>query len=232
MSITFFINVLKNELLPKRCSNCRSQIYQTYHNQLTKYFCNNCLIDLIADSKLKKFHFRGLKNTDNSYYIWTYNKITSKLIKDYKYRKNYYLAKVFAEFIFYSLRNYNILEEKHLHNWDFLCSVPSTKKLIRSKRFNHMILLSRKVSKKINTPFRLDTIKNTASRKKQSLLNRKQRKINIKNAFMAKNCRDKKILLLDDITSTTYTISEAYSSLYNAGAKSVDVLILANNNLQ
>ncbi len=235
-------NFFKNGILPKECICCNAKISRPLRSSdyLSRYICTKCIIELLIESKIKNFHFNGLK--DKGFYLWNYSN-SSKLIKMYKYEKNYFLAKIFSEFIFYSLRNYTILNHEPSFksdseavqnvNWDMLCSVPSTKSSIRAKRFNHISMLSREISKRINIKYEPNVLINNntkkTKRKKQSSLNSKQRKKNVLNAFKARNCKDKKIILFDDICSTKHTIAQAYKALYNAGARSVDILVLANN---
>ena len=247
------LDFFKNGILPKECVLCRAKTTKPLlsRDNLSKYLCTDCIIELLIESKIKHFHFIALgdrQQKDKSFYIWEYSN-SSRLIKMYKYEKNYFLAKIFSEFIFYSLRNYTILSDHcsnhlninptHSNNynayWDILCSVPSTKNSIRAKRFNHISMLSKEISKKIKVNYAPDVLVNNekrkVKRKNQSLLNSKQREKNVLNAFQAKNCKGKRIILFDDICSTKHTIAQAYKALYSAGAKSIDILVLANNEL-
>ena len=64
---------------------------------------------------------------------------------------------------------------------------------------------------------------------KQANLNREQRKKNLIGAFSVKKeaiCRNRTILLLDDVMTTGATLSSAASVLIDAGAKNVKVLVL------
>ena len=65
---------------------------------------------------------------------------------------------------------------------------------------------------------------------KQANLNRKQRKKNLIKAFSVKKeaiCRNRIILLVDDVMTTGATLSSAASALLDAGAKKIKVLVLA-----
>jgi ComF family protein len=64
----------------------------------------------------------------------------------------------------------------------------------------------------------------------QTALSRKERKKNIKGAFVVKHretIRGKKIVLVDDVYTTGSTVNECALVLIKAGAALVDVLTLA-----
>ena len=66
----------------------------------------------------------------------------------------------------------------------------------------------------------------------QSLLTRKQRRENIKNAYEVKNqekIRGKKIILFDDVYTTGATINECKRVLNEAGAGEILILTLAKD---
>lgn len=65
---------------------------------------------------------------------------------------------------------------------------------------------------------------------KQANLDRKQRKKNLIGAFSVKKgaiCRNRTILLLDDVMTTGTTLTSAASALLESGAKQVKILVLA-----
>lgn len=59
-----------------------------------------------------------------------------------------------------------------------------------------------------------------------------QRQENVKDAFkVIKDVKDKNILIIDDVFTTGSTITEIAKTLYEAGAKNVEVIVLAINQL-
>jgi len=62
----------------------------------------------------------------------------------------------------------------------------------------------------------------------QSELNPEERKLNLKDAFMAvEDYTGKRVLLVDDIFTTGTTCNECAKELYRAGAKEVMVFALS-----
>jgi predicted amidophosphoribosyltransferase len=75
-----------------------------------------------------------------------------------------------------------------------------------------------------------EVLKRVQSTPAQTNLNRRQRLINIKQAFGVNNgssIQDKAVLLVDDVYTTGATATECAKTLLKNGAASVDVLTLA-----
>jgi len=115
-------------------------------------------------------------------------------------------------------------------NIDIIVPVPLhwIKKMRRG--FNQAELLARGIQQYFSKPVSVNNlyrVKNTAS---QTQLSRKQRQINIHNAFRVhdpKSFQKKRILLVDDVLTTGVTASECSKILKQSGARSVHLLILA-----
>ena len=102
-----------------------------------------------------------------------------------------------------------------------------TRQLLRG--YNQSELFAKILSTGINIPCK-NILKRIKMTSKQASLNRKQRKKNLIGAFSVKKeaiCRNRTILLLDDVMTTGATLSSAASALLDAGAESVKVLVLA-----
>ena len=77
--------------------------------------------------------------------------------------------------------------------------------------------------------FFLVKIKNS---KKQSSLNKENRKKNVENAYVIKDgsqVKNKKILLFDDIYTTGNTVNECSRILREAGAEQIGILTIAKD---
>lgn len=73
-------------------------------------------------------------------------------------------------------------------------------------------------------------LKRVRRTKLQSKLNREERKKNLIGAFSVKKeaiCKNKSILLVDDVMTTGATLAAAAGALLDAGAKEVNVFALA-----
>ena len=212
-------------LFPRTCIVCDTGISKRLLNTKLNFHCEKCLIDLLKVT--------GLKYSDPSHYLWSYEGQAEILIKKYKYFRHYKLAKLFAEIVFISIRNQNIMNSIKLDNFDIVCAVPSSAHSVKKKRFNHSLMLGNAVASKMNLPFSDNALSTKTERKNQIKLNKKQRLNNIKNAFIANSnyVKGKKILLIDDVTTTGATIKECKETLLLAGAKHVYALAMAKKEL-
>ncbi|MDP3784946.1 MAG: ComF family protein [bacterium] len=108
--------------------------------------------------------------------------------------------------------------------------IPASPERRRERGYNQAELLAEGLSEKISLPCRADIllkIKNTPS---QTSLSRRERLFNIKDSFTIQNPEEllgKTILLVDDISTTGATLSEAARVLKQAGAKEVIGLVVA-----
>jgi ComF family protein len=113
---------------------------------------------------------------------------------------------------------------------DLLIPVPLHLKRLRQRGFNQAHLLIRRWAKHDGIPFDGLTLLRNRWTEPQTALSRKERKKNIKDAFLIKyreRIRGKKIVLVDDVYTTGSTVNECARVLMKAGAELVDVLTLA-----
>ncbi|MDR4507291.1 MAG: ComF family protein [Candidatus Brocadiaceae bacterium] len=154
-----------------------------------------------------------------------YDGAIKTMIHKFKYSRQKHLSSVLDKIV----RTQEKLEER-IPNIDVIIPVPLywLKKLHRG--FNQSELLAFGIQKHFLKPIEtkiLCRIKNTAS---QTQLSKRQRRINIHNAFLVKYpklVRGKNILLVDDVLTTGITASECSRKLKEAGAKSIVLLVLA-----
>ncbi len=110
---------------------------------------------------------------------------------------------------------------------DFLVPVPLHKKRLRERGFNQAIELAKPISKALNIPIcrQIKRITNTPT---QIKLNAKQRQKNIRNAFSTKQSfKNKRLIIIDDVVTTTATTHELAKLLKKNGAKMVAVFSVA-----
>jgi ComF family protein len=113
---------------------------------------------------------------------------------------------------------------------DLLIPVPLHLKRLRQRGFNQAHLLIRGWAKQDGMAFDGLTLSRSRWTEPQTALSRKERKKNIRGAFVVKHperIRGKKIVLVDDVYTTGSTVNECARVLIKAGAAFVDVLTLA-----
>ena len=105
---------------------------------------------------------------------------------------------------------------------DVACGVPSTKKELEDKSCDQVSLLARYVVKALRVQYSPKLIKKMRETKRQRELKHDERAANVKDAFKVReNLKGKTVLLIDDIKTTGYTLSECAKQLRLQGAKEV-----------
>jgi len=206
------------------CQNCAEEIIQT-----TKFFCPVCqklsFCGQVCPSCQKKSYLDGL--------IWIapyQNQVLRKMIYSFKYEFARKMAKPLASLMAKTILNSELINLFSPKEAWLIVPIPLQNKKLKERGFNQSELLAEEVSNQIKIPLVIGVlikIKNTPS---QTKLKERERKENVKGAFSTKNInlvKDKKIILIDDVTTTGATLEEAAKVLKRAGAKLVWGLVLA-----
>jgi len=120
------------------------------------------------------------------------------------------------------------LEGQDASQWDALTAVPMPRRKELERGFNQAQLLAQGTAKHLGKPFLKDALKSTGEPLQQAKLSKTARRENVKHLFRAsKTAAGKNILLVDDILTTGETASQCALALKKAGAKRVDVLVVA-----
>jgi len=110
---------------------------------------------------------------------------------------------------------------------DFMTGVPLHSCKEKERGFNQADILCKNISENTGIFYEKDILTRTKETIPQSKLSAKERHENLKNVFVAKDCNDKCILLVDDILTTGTTLNECSRALYRAGAKRVSIFCLS-----
>lgn len=179
-----------------------------------KYFlCKDCLDNLIT-------YDVGIYNDYDKIelkkeIVYFYKGIIKNKIREFKFEDGVYLKKPLGALL------YKFLNKELLNKIDYIAYVPSSKRKILIRGYNHSKLLAIEISKYSKKPLfeNLKKIKNT---KTQHFLSLEERRTNLKNAFLVDvDLTDKNILLIDDIHTSGSTVYECYKELKKKNCKFV-----------
>lgn len=108
---------------------------------------------------------------------------------------------------------------------DFMVPVPLSARGLRERGFNQTLLIARAVSGKTGVSVRTGLLAKTKDTPPQVGLQAKARLKNVRGVFATSaRLRGEKVLLLDDVVTTTATVRECSKALLKAGAGDVTVL--------
>lgn len=215
-----------------RCNVCGKEIFNN------SYFCDDCRLNLpyvtgftcehcgrmtIVPEKYCYTCKGRLTSIDQGFSVFDYKKPISKLIKKFKYDNCKYLGDYFAEELYY-------LYLKKCICADVLVYVPTSKKTKRVREYNQSEILARRLSEMIQVPVS-DCIIKAKETKRQAKLGREERLKNLKGAFKIinrKEIKGKRVVIIDDVTTTGSTAEIIANILKKAGASWVGLLTIAS----
>lgn len=149
------------------------------------------------------------------------DEILKDMIHKYKYEGISALSLVFAEMMTRRIKEEGI-------DFDYLAYVPITRKRERWRGYNQAELLTHALGRNLKRPI-LPGLHKVKETKTQVGLLKKEREKNLKSAFLyqGKRLNGKKILLIDDVTTTGTTLNECAKILRKKGANEVIGAVIA-----
>lgn len=202
------------------CYKCREKL-----PGLSKGYCKSCGLAYYFPSQ--HFCLDCLQNPplwSNFAFGCYLEGIFKKMVYEYKFKKN------FAYLDFFTLLLENAFYRHRLENPEIILPVPLHNSGLRQRGFNQSLELAKKLSKRIGglvLPKALIKVKNILP---QRSLGKKQRLLNVRNAFSINySLAGKKVLLIDDIYTTGATLREIANLLRKKEVAKVEVLVLARS---
>jgi ComF family protein len=112
---------------------------------------------------------------------------------------------------------------------DILIPVPLSKKRLKERGYNQVVLVARPLAYQIGLSYQPDALQKTRDTRSQVGLSVSQRSENVQNAYQADSrvVKGKSVLIMDDVATTGSTISACTAALHFAGAKEVYILTIA-----
>ena len=173
-----------------------------------KHLCARCSKQKPAYTKLRSFAL--------------YKGVIIDAIQSIKYRRNFGLVEYFVDPL------QKIIVE---NRWEstMVSPVPLNETRKSERGYNQVSLIAFWLAQKMHLqfePYALTRVKHTNS---QVGLNRKQREVNVKDAFKAKPAliQGKSIIMIDDVATTGATLNSCAHALLDKGAKEVFGLTIA-----
>lgn len=220
-----------------KCVSCGREIFDG-----EEYLCDECKNGLplndgaICDHcgrKLQTFSpycltCKGvLTEIDKGRSVFLYEKPITTLIRKAKYYNGKYVFDFFIEYLAVSyFKNY--------FNADLICCVPMTAKRQRKRGYNQAEILAKGLAEKTSVKY-FDGVIKKFETKRQAKLGRKERIKNLVGSFAVNDktqVKDKKVLIVDDVSTTGATGEAVACALKKAGASQVFLLTVASVELK
>ena len=214
-----FFNAILDLIFPTRCLSCK---------RLGSEFCTDCLsVAPNAERESAQWIFPA--------YDYRHDPIQQAVwLLKYKGKKN--LARIFAEAIYGQILEElaGLIQMEDFRN-PILIPIPLSRSRHKERGFNQAELICRsllEIDEGHNFSLKTDVLIKTKETEHQARIeNRKERLKNIVGSFRLKNSEligGKNIILVDDVTTTGATLSEAKKVLEQAGARKVIAFTFAH----
>ena len=198
------------------CDCCKKNIVKNHIN-----YCPNCK-QINPTGKCPK-----CKNLPPIFVAGVRSALIGKLIHDYKYSSVRALAQPLAEILDHSF--------PQIPGEISIVPLPTISKHIRSRAFDHTLLLSKKLANLRGKNYQVESLllrnKNTVQVGANEMMRKAQAEAAYKITKKTVIDPEKTYVLLDDVWTTGSTIKAATKKLREAGALKIIVLILAVNRL-
>jgi len=184
--------------------------------------CQDCL-----DKINSNLNFHSAKKFNTTIYSGaTYENELLKIIRALKYHKKQEFKKILSDIIVETVKHYNLDLTDYI-----ICPVPIHKNRFKKRKYNHMELVAQEVAKYFNLEIKSDLLTRIKDTQPLYKLSIPERKIAIKDAFIASpEISDKKILLLDDIVTSGTTICELSKIIQEQNPKDFIVICATRSN--
>ena len=244
MLITNFLKRIIRLIYPNYCLSCQININEN------GYFCSDCYQDLkfisvpkcdicskpIIDNISNRQQqilcvdcIANKPNYDKIFTIFAYNYLIKKIIINLKYHRQTSNSKKIAQIIYSNFAN-------DLKNFDLIIAVPLHLTRLRKRHFNQSTLIAKHLAIMLDQKLKFHSkiLVKTKNTKPQTILSKKSRIKNLKNAFTVPVkyrhlVIDKKVLLIDDVITTGTTIDYCSKTLKKFKAKEVAIASFAKN---
>jgi ComF family protein len=206
------------------CFKCRS-----YFRAINGFVCRKCGLPLddggehchVCRGNKEKFYFDRMRSA------YLYRDGIRTLVLKFKYAGRIFLAADLAEGM---VKVFN--ENDFFNDTDIIVPVPLNIFRRLKRGYNQAFLLAAEIGRHTSKPVLQKVLIRKKITKPQFSLSKEERFENIKNSFAVKRreaVKNKNILLIDDIVTTSATASACAQALKKAGCRKVNVLTLARD---
>jgi len=222
--IEYFLRMI----FPPRCICCDCVL--AVNTQ--KYVCDDCEKS-IPHINQHQFGNPAGKSISNIYCAFDYEKGIRKAIHRLKFNDMPGNAKILVDMSYPLIENYLAGVSAQLElkgKYDIVIPVPVHSKRRRERGYNQSELIARSLSNKLNIPVISRTLVKRKNTPPQSSLAKDERYRNLEGAFHVKKpylIEGKRVLLVDDVTTTGSTLEQCGKVLLQAGAVCADAFVIA-----
>lgn len=206
------------------CGECRDSI-----RLVAKPFCSVCGVPIpILGNSTSNVCGSCLSHPpvyDKARYGVYYEQRPRESITKFKFNASLFNVRPISELLIESFNRHYAND-----NLDAILPIPVHKRRLISRGFNQVVALAKKLSDATGIPLDRTTLIKIRNTVPQVGLPRSKRIMNLRNVFRVsrpEKIANRRILIIDDVSTTGTTVSEAARTVKKAGAAYVAILVLA-----
>ena len=233
---------IANIIFPNRCLGCGSIEIEADREFcplcwgalifLQEPYCTCCGLPFIFDDSLDSSNEtlcdhcnKSLPAYDKARCLFIYNDVIKKPILSLKHYDNTQYAKTFAKLM-------ARMQTDLCHEIDLIVPIPLHWRRLILRQYNQAALIAKHLGRLLGKTVDYKNLVRSVNTKSQGHQSRKNRQINVENAFTLKDkaaFKDKTILLIDDVMTTGSTLHETAKVLKLAKPKNIYCLSIARS---
>ncbi len=204
------------------CDDCEKKLpFNNGHR------CKLCDMEIAETEDVCEICKHSHKPFDKVHASFKYENQIRQIILKFKSDNGKYLAEPMARLMFETL-------PQDMLDFDFVVPIPMTEESIKARGYNQATLLAREIARLANKPLREDILlkpKETAHQKELNFKDRQKNLIGVFKVANRKELKNKKILLIDDVMTTSATATVC-SDLLKRHCNKVFVAVFARNTIK
>ena len=198
------------------CTACLQMLPVNYR------YCRRCAIPLPVDDAICGTCLRLPPRYQGSYCGFEYGYPIDEFVRRLKYGHSLSHAAVLGTLLV------DYLKSRYQQSWpECFIPVPLSTTRYRERGFNQAIELGRIIEKSLNVPMNTRLLERIRHTPEQAGLSRRERRKNLRNAFVVTGKVPDYVAILDDVITTGSTVNEIARTLKRAGASRIEVWAVA-----
>lgn len=202
----------------QKCYNTSTTTNTTAQNYSINIVNNLCVICKFQRRKIYYHRIRAALQYNNN--------LAQNLIREFKYHDNTKLQHIFVKWLL-------LYGEDFMHESDLVIPVPLHKKRLLIRHYNQSAVIAKVLAKHMHKTFLPNAIIRIKDVVSQSKMNMEKRWQNVEGIFAINNkslqsIQGSRVLLVDDVVTTSATVNECAKVLREkGGASTVNILSIA-----
>ncbi|MEQ9115593.1 MAG: ComF family protein [Rickettsiales bacterium] len=230
---------IQNFLYPAKCIACEDYVakgvsfcvscFRQANSQYNLNKCTTCgeTLEYDFDNSICMKCIANPPFIDEFKFLFKYNEPIKKVMRKIKFSDQTQLLKIISKIIVNQSADF-------INGADIILYVPMHKRRLKQRFFNQSALLAKYIGAETGKQILYKALVKSKDTLRQTTLDKRARLKNIRNSFKVinrKTISNKKVLLVDDVSTTGATLNECARVLKKAGAERVFCLTFAKTTL-